>query len=98
MTDRLIFVQNFNPMDPRCENGVAGILQAYTNAIRQCILYGPTNFSPTIEQVARIAASTLDGSQYHILLIITDGIITDMVKTKEAIIAVKLFFYFYLHI
>lgn len=30
-----------------------------------------------------------DGSQYHVLLIITDGVISDMLQTKEAIVAVS---------
>ena len=29
----------------------------------------------------------MDGSQYYVLLIITDGVITDMAKTKDAIVA-----------
>lgn len=80
-------LQNFHPSDPRC-NGVAGILEAYANAIHQSTLYGPTNFSPVINHVARIAAGSQDGSNYFILLIITDGIITDMEQTKAAIVAV----------
>lgn len=30
-----------------------------------------------------------DGSQYHVLLIITDGVISDMLQTKEAIVTVS---------
>ncbi|XP_058711573.1 copine-5-like [Poecile atricapillus] len=32
------------------------------------------------------AAMVLDGSQYFVLLIITDGVISDMAQTKEAIV------------
>ncbi|XP_057263408.1 copine-5-like, partial [Pezoporus wallicus] len=32
------------------------------------------------------AAAVLDGSQYFVLLIITDGVISDMAQTKEAIV------------
>lgn len=31
----------------------------------------------------------LDGSQYFVLLIITDGVISDMAQTKEAIVNVR---------
>ena len=31
----------------------------------------------------------LDGSQYFVLLIITDGVISDMAQTKEAIVNVS---------
>ncbi|NXT28344.1 CPNE9 protein, partial [Syrrhaptes paradoxus] len=34
----------------------------------------------------RTAAQVTDGSQYHVLLIITDGVISDMLQTKEAIV------------
>lgn len=37
--------------------------------------------------MARFAAAKRDGSEYFILLIITDGIITDMPQTKEAIVS-----------
>lgn len=37
----------------------------------------------------RYAAAVEDGSQYFILLIITDGVISDMAQTKEAIVNVS---------
>lgn len=37
----------------------------------------------------RSAAEVLDGSQYFVLLIITDGVISDMAQTKEAIVNVS---------
>ena len=49
-------------------------------------LYGPTNFSPVINHVSNIARNFVDGSQYFILLIITDGVITDIEQTKTAIV------------
>lgn len=60
-----------------------GVLEAYKACIRRIQLYGPTNFAPTINHVASIARNFMDGSQYFILLIITDGIITDMPQTKS---------------
>lgn len=38
---------------------------------------------------ARTAAAVQDGSQYSVLLIITDGVISDMAQTKEAIVNVS---------
>lgn len=46
-------------------------------------MYGPTCFSPIINHVAQMAAQCQNGEHYYILLIITDGIITDMPNTKE---------------
>lgn len=37
----------------------------------------------------RNAATVQDGSQYSVLLIITDGVISDMAQTKEAIVNVS---------
>lgn len=37
----------------------------------------------------RNAAEVQDGSQYSVLLIITDGVISDMAQTKEAIVNVS---------
>ena len=48
-----------------------GVLAAYQLALQSVQLYGPTNFAPIINNVAKIASQTLDGSQYYILLILT---------------------------
>jgi hypothetical protein len=61
-------------------------LSAYKGCISRIQLYGPTNFAPSINHVAGIARNHTDGSQYFILLIITDGIITDMPQTKKDIV------------
>ena len=79
------FYVNGHPTNPYCEK-VEGVLAAYRSCIRCVQLYGPTHFAPTIHHVSRIAKNFLDGSQYFILLIITDGIITDMEQTKSAIV------------
>lgn len=42
--------------------------------------------------VCRYAASVKDGSQYFVLLIITDGVISDMAQTKESIVNVRVKF------
>ncbi|CAG7823732.1 unnamed protein product, partial [Allacma fusca] len=49
-------------------------------------IYGPTNFAPVINTVAKIASKTKLGEAYYVLVIITDGVITDMLKTKKAIV------------
>ncbi|KAL5013366.1 hypothetical protein ScPMuIL_007636 [Solemya velum] len=79
------FALNGNPNNPYCE-GIDGVLAAYNKALYTVQLYGPTNFAPCINHVARFACSRRDGSDYFILLIITDGIITDMPQTTEAIV------------
>uniref|UniRef100_A0A673XG72 Copine Vb n=1 Tax=Salmo trutta TaxID=8032 RepID=A0A673XG72_SALTR len=79
------FPLNGNIENPYC-NGIDGILEAYHESLKTVQLYGPTNFAPVVNHVARYAAAVQDGSQYFILLIITDGVISDMAQTKEAIV------------
>ncbi|NXT65221.1 CPNE9 protein, partial [Chaetops frenatus] len=79
------FPLNNNVENPSCA-GIEGVLESYLQSLRTVQLYGPTNFAPIINQVAGTAAQVTDGSQYHVLLIITDGVISDMLQTKEAIV------------
>ena len=68
--------------------GVEGLLQAYRHSLQNVKLYGPTNFSPVINHVANFArAYQANGNQYFVLLILTDGIITDLDNTLASIIA-----------
>uniref|UniRef100_A0A8C2F3I8 Copine I n=1 Tax=Cyprinus carpio TaxID=7962 RepID=A0A8C2F3I8_CYPCA len=82
------FPLNFNPSSPYCQ-GVQGIVDAYRMVLPQIRLYGPTNFSPIINHVARIAAGAAqqpNAAQYFVLLIITDGEITDLDQTRQSIV------------
>uniref|UniRef100_A0A8C7EZ76 Copine family member 9 n=1 Tax=Oncorhynchus kisutch TaxID=8019 RepID=A0A8C7EZ76_ONCKI len=80
-----VFPLNSNSENPNCV-GIEGVLEAYFQSLRTVQLYGPTNFAPVINQVARCAEDVTDGSQYFVLLMITDGVISDMVQTKEAVV------------
>ncbi|KAM8914268.1 copine-1 isoform 3-T7 [Spinachia spinachia] len=82
------FALNFNPNNPYCQ-GIAGIVEAYRMVMPQLRLSGPTNFSPIINHVAGIAtqaAQSNSASQYFVLLILTDGEITDLDQTRDAIV------------
>lgn len=79
------FFLNGNPQNPYC-NGIGAIMQAYQQTLRTVQLYGPTNFAPVINHVAKFASAYQDGSHYFVLLILTDGVITDMPDTKSAIV------------
>merc|ERR1719510_854495 len=82
------FFLNLSPdNNPFCL-GVEGLLQAYRHSLQNVKLYGPTNFSPVINHVANFArAYQANGNQYFVLLILTDGIITDLDATLQSIIA-----------
>ncbi|XP_071960515.1 copine-8-like isoform X2 [Antedon mediterranea] len=79
------FPVNFNYQNPFVSN-VDGIIGAYRNCLPQIQLHGPTNFAPIINRVARDAQAFMNGSNFFVLLIITDGIISDMDFTKVAVI------------
>eukprot|EP00730_Choanoeca_flexa_P007182 TRINITY_DN12293_c1_g1_i4.p1 TRINITY_DN12293_c1_g1~~TRINITY_DN12293_c1_g1_i4.p1 ORF type:complete len:533 (+),score=126.03 TRINITY_DN12293_c1_g1_i4:208-1806(+) len=78
------FALNGNPSNPFCA-GVEGMMAAYQHAVTTYQLWGPTNFAPIINGVANYAREVSTG--YYVLLIITDGAITDMDSTKSAIVA-----------
>uniref|UniRef100_A0A665VY65 Copine-3-like n=1 Tax=Echeneis naucrates TaxID=173247 RepID=A0A665VY65_ECHNA len=82
------FPINFNPSNPFCA-GIEGVVTAYQQCLPQVKLYGPTNFSPIINHVAHFGRQAMQqetASQYFVLLIITDGVITDMDHTLQAIV------------
>uniref|UniRef100_A0A8C5D911 Copine-4-like n=1 Tax=Gouania willdenowi TaxID=441366 RepID=A0A8C5D911_GOUWI len=66
-----------------------GVVEAYQACLPKLQLYGPTNIAPIIQKVAGSASQELhtkEAMQYFILLILTDGVITDMSETREAIV------------
>ncbi|KAF5403218.1 Copine Va [Paragonimus heterotremus] len=71
--------------NPYCE-GIHGAMAAYAHSLRTVKFHGPTNFAPIINTVACIARQAEPGSQYSILLILTDGIISDLPQTRAAIV------------
>ncbi|XP_037534901.1 copine-1 isoform X2 [Nematolebias whitei] len=82
------FALNFNPSSPYCQ-GIQGIVEAYRMVLPQIRLSGPTNFSPIINHVASFALGASQAntaSQYFVLLILTDGEITDLDQTRDAIV------------
>lgn len=69
-------------------SGVAGILEAYSQGIHTIRLAGPTIFGPIIEKAASVAKQATDEEQrkYFVLLIITDGVITDLQESINALV------------
>ncbi|XP_037829182.1 copine-3 isoform X2 [Kryptolebias marmoratus] len=82
------FPINFNPTNP-FSSGIEGVVWAYQQCLPQVKLWGPTNFAPIINHVACFAKQALHqhmAAQYFVLLILTDGVITDMDQTRFAIV------------
>jgi len=76
--------------NPFC-NGIAGVVEAYKATIMRVQLWGPTNFAPIIKKQIEFAqaahAGAHKGTAYYVMMIVTDGAITDMGATKDAIVA-----------
>lgn len=75
--------------DPMCQ-GANGILEGYKRALHSVRFSGPTNFAPLIETVSRKAKqriNTQTDQNYDVLLILTDGVVSDFELTVDRIIA-----------
>jgi hypothetical protein len=80
------FHVNMNPSNPECF-GIENVVGAYQHSLNYIKLSGPTNFAPIIHTVASLARMVPPQQQiYWVLLMITDGVISDMERTIEEII------------
>lgn len=81
------FCLSFIPDKPEVE-GLEGIINAYKRSLASVRLYGPTNFSPIIRRVTEQVIKIEESNEkiYTILLILTDGMITDINSTIDAIV------------
>jgi len=82
------FALNGNPSNPFCA-GIIGIDEAYKQSIMNVQLWGPTCASPIIRHVssfARRASVEPSAATYYVLMLLTDGALTDMDETKQAIV------------
>ncbi|XP_059438538.1 protein BONZAI 3-like isoform X1 [Corylus avellana] len=68
--------------------GVEGIMAAYSSALHNVALAGPTLFGQVINTAAQITSESLSytSNKYFVLLIITDGVLTDLQETKDALV------------
>ena len=65
------------------------MIGAYKHALNNVNLYGPTNFSEIISKIndrCEVCEVSAYNQTYNILLIITDGVISDMPKTIDEIV------------
>nr|XP_025863358.1 copine-6 isoform X1 [Vulpes vulpes] len=82
------FAINFDPENPECEE-ISGVIASYRRCLPQIQLYGPTNVAPIINRVAGPAQreqSTGQATKYSVLLVLTDGVVSDMAETRAAIV------------
>lgn len=81
------FNLNGSPYDSEVQ-GIEGIMAAYSSALTNVALSGPTLFGKVIRKAAEIAGRSLakNRNKYYVLLIITDGVLTDLQETIEALV------------
>ncbi|KAI3863654.1 hypothetical protein MKW98_031246 [Papaver atlanticum] len=80
------FNLNGSSGEPEVE-GVHGIMSAYSSALQNFSLHGPTLFGKVINRAAQIAEESLhDQTKYFVLLIITDGVVTDLQETIDCLV------------
>eukprot|EP01090_Pellita_catalonica_P012806 TRINITY_DN2872_c0_g1_i1.p1 TRINITY_DN2872_c0_g1~~TRINITY_DN2872_c0_g1_i1.p1 ORF type:complete len:641 (-),score=135.88 TRINITY_DN2872_c0_g1_i1:680-2602(-) len=81
------FPLNGNEDDPEVA-GIDGVIAAYMQAFEFWDLYGPTNFAEMIRLAAQSAKEEFSPTKqnYFVLLILTDGCISDMKKTIKEIV------------
>ena len=70
-------------------NGLDEVLKKYREALNNCQLFGPTFFHYFIDKMNQKAYQQVqnkDFKRYHILMILTDGIIEDIDETINALV------------
>ena len=82
------FAINMDNNNPEI-NSIDNVLYYYRQSLSQVDLYGPTYFSPIMNEMNRKAREYIESGKndiYHILMILTDGIINDMESTVDAVV------------
>ena len=65
---------------------IENVLKEYRKSFNFLQLAGPTNFSPLVQRVVNNIKSENNPLKYHILLILTDGVIYDKQETIDALV------------
>ncbi|MCK4501110.1 VWA domain-containing protein [Candidatus Babeliales bacterium] len=76
---------SFTKDEPRGCMGFEEVGERYKAEVKTRTLSGPTNFAPVINKAIEIVEET--GNQFHVLIIICDGQVSDKQNTVAAIIA-----------
>lgn len=79
------FPLNGKSRDPYCQ-GIDGVVNAYYDSLAHVPPADPTCYAPVIDYVRAMAERMQNGQDYLVLLIITDGGISDMSETKRLLV------------
>ena len=76
---------NDNPRNPYCK-GVEGLLESYKDTLNNVSLGEPTCYSEVLEYAANDAMRAGSDVEYSVILLITDGGVTDFIQTKQVLV------------
>eukprot|EP00736_Rhodelphis_marinus_P009483 Rmarinus@m.27058 len=81
------FPLNGNPEHPECA-GLEEIIACYNRVVPDVRFYGPTNFAPILHEAMKTArdATKQRHLKYVLLLLLTDGELSDTIETVNAIV------------
>lgn len=79
-----VFPLNYSN-DP-CVYGIDNMIETYKSALAKTQLYGPTYFSPILNNLYNFVRANSNGLSYYVLLLITDGIINDLQETVDSLV------------
>ena len=65
---------------------IQGVLDAYRKNVPKLYFSGPTNFAPIVKKCISKIKEDNDSTQYYILLMLTDGAISDMQDTIDQLV------------
>ncbi|RDD37579.1 Copine-7, partial [Trichoplax sp. H2] len=68
---------------------IGGVVATYQNCVPKIQLWGPTNVAPIVNHLSNFAANAAKqgtAANYFVLLILTDGVITDIEKIKLVLV------------
>ena len=65
---------------------IDNVIEEYRKCLKKIIFAGPTEFCPMIRKEIEIIKKENNPLIYHVLMILTDGVIVDQQDTKDAII------------
>jgi len=79
------FPLNGNARNPYCK-GVEGLVNSYIDTLNSVTLAEPTCYSQVLQFAADDAARSNNEVEYTVILLITDGGVTDFVETKQVLV------------
>jgi len=79
------FPLNGSTRNPYC-SGVDGLLKDYKECLESVKMSEPTHFSEVLQHVSNEASRAGLGLEYTVIMIITDGGITDLEQTKKILV------------